>query len=88
MSIPAVIENRRHEPRRRTLLGAKILFNGGNSVLDAVVRDISSRGARLRIEGALLLPNEFKLTIAGESRPRRVAVRWRLEREMGVSFED
>lgn len=86
-SAPA-LQNRRQEPRRRTLLGAKIILHGGNSVLDAVVRDISSRGARLRLEGALVVPNEFRLRISGEAHPRLVSVKWRLRNEMGVSFED
>jgi hypothetical protein len=81
------LENRRQEPRRRTLLGAKIILHGGNSVLDAVVRDISSRGARLRLDGTLGVPNEFPLRINGEAHPRLVTVKWRLHNEMGVSFE-
>jgi hypothetical protein len=82
------LENRRQEPRRRTLLGAKVILNGGNSVLDAVVRDISSRGARLKLDGALIVPDEFLLRMTGEARPRRVSVKWRLHNEMGVAFED
>ena len=38
---------KRREPRTRTLKTARIVFNDGGSVIDCVVRNLSSQGALL-----------------------------------------
>ena len=49
--------------RGRTLLGAKIVFNSGRSILDCVVRELSKSGASATVESTIGIPNEFKLIL-------------------------
>lgn len=75
---------RRVEERTRTLVAAQI--NRTGRVIDCVVRDISAKGARLRVPDAGAVPQEFELLLkqTGECRPARV--RWRNGVEVGISF--
>ena len=70
--------------RRRVLKSAQIVFNGGHSTIDCVVRNVSDTGALVRIEGALNMPGEFDLIVDDVRRPCRVA--WRKVTELGVAF--
>lgn len=78
-------EERRDEPRRRAYLGGKLVFNANKSVLDCLVRNLSSKGAQVNVETTLGVPDEVMLAIAGEP-PRPCRVVWRRERQMGVEF--
>ena len=77
--------NKRDATRTRTLIGAKILFNGGHSVLDCVVRNLSSSGARLQIENALSAPAAFELAFS-DGRRFFCNVVWRKNGAIGVQF--
>lgn len=77
--------NKRGAMRTRTLIGAKILFNGGHSVLDCVARNLSSTGARLQIENALSAPATFKLVLS-DGRRFCCDVVWRKNGAIGVRF--
>lgn len=71
--------------RRRVLKGAKIVFNTRQSAIDCVVRNLSETGVRLRVDGALSVPDEFDLLIdTGERYACRV-VRRKMN-ELGVAF--
>ena len=48
---------------RRTFLGAKIIFNDRASVVDCVVRILSSSSAKLALAGTTGVPNDFELHI-------------------------
>jgi PilZ domain-containing protein len=54
---------RRQAVRRRTYRGAKVLLNSRSSVIDCVVRDMSSSGARLSFQDLQPLPQRFQLLI-------------------------
>ena len=71
--------------RKRTFIGGKVLFNGGGSVLDCVVKDLSDGGARLAVEGALAVPQEFNLRLS-DGRVFDCTVRWRQFGSLGVRF--
>ena len=75
---------KRAHDRLRLRVSAEITYAG--RVLDCVVRDISKRGARLRVLDASAVPDTFELLLkeTGESRPARV--RWRRKDEVGVEF--
>ena len=75
---------KRTEERTRVLAAAQITQAG--RIIDCVVRDISAKGARLRVPDAGAVPSEFELLLknSGEARPARV--RWRKGVEVGVSF--
>lgn len=83
------MEERRRARRLRALKGAKISFNGGNSVIDCLVRNQSETGARLKVEMTVALPERFSLAIVenGELVPQRdCEVAWRTATEIGVRF--
>ena len=71
--------------RKRTLLGAKIIFNDGHSVFDCLIRNLSDTGAMIQIENPLAAPNAFKLQLS-DDRLLACAVRWRKINSMGVEF--
>ncbi|MGY5776051.1 PilZ domain-containing protein [Rhizobium sp. LEGMi135b] len=71
--------------RKRTLLGAKIIFNDGHSVFDCLVRNLSDTGAMIQIENPLAAPNAFNLQLSDE-RLLPCTVRWRKINSMGVEF--
>jgi FixJ family two-component response regulator len=79
-------EERRSERRIRTLKQGKIIGGSGQTVFDCTVRDISARGARLRIDNHFAVPASFSLDIVGMGTIRRVTTRWQVGREVGVEF--
>ena len=75
---------KRAHDRLRLRVSAEITYAG--RIFDCVVRDISKRGARLRVLDASAVPDHFELLLkeTGETRPARV--RWRRKDEVGVEF--
>lgn len=71
--------------RKRTLLGAKIIFNDGHSVFDCIVRNLSDTGAMIQIENPLSAPNSFDLKLS-DNRLLGCQVRWRKINSIGVQF--
>jgi hypothetical protein len=76
------------EPRRRTLLGARVVFNNGNSTVDCQVRDVAEHGARLSLHGTVTLPDEFELHFLQQGDARRVRVVWQRGANIGVRYLD
>lgn len=75
----------RTSARKRTLLGAKIVFNGGHSIFDCVVRNLSDTGALIQMENPLSAPNAFDLQLS-DNRQLPCEVRWRKINSLGVEF--
>ena len=78
---------KKREPRK--LLGRKawITLDGGFAARQCVVHDISSAGAKIRIEGAASLPARLKLAFARDARTGRTCqVVWRRDNSAGVKF--
>lgn len=75
--------------RKRCYLKARFAFNNGCSTLDAILRDISSAGARAACDDMRLVPAEFDLFISGfggatsKRRARRI---WSDNGAMGIAF--
>ncbi|WP_375458328.1 PilZ domain-containing protein [uncultured Enterovirga sp.] len=79
------MEEHRRAQRHRTLKGAHIVFNGGASTIDCMVRDLSETGARLKIASPVGIPDQFMLSLdSGE--PHQCRVVWRRAKEIGVTF--
>jgi hypothetical protein len=87
-AVPQKSADQRRAPRLRALMGAKILFNQGNSSLDCLIRDISEGGARLSASQAVTLPDEFELFIPQKNATFRVRMVWRRSEGLGVSFSE
>jgi hypothetical protein len=76
----------RSAPRKRSILGARIVFHRRNSTLDCVVRDISATGANLILAGAGILPSEFNLEIPIKGQTLSAKVVWHKGNACGVRF--
>ena len=84
MLSPTQSENR-NTPRRSTLKGGRIVFNAGRSTINATVRNLSAKGAKLQVASVVGIPDTFDLLLDGHSRqPCRVV--WRTLKELGVEF--
>jgi len=77
---------RRHFPRRRALLGARIVFRGGLCSMDCYIVGISAGGATLRPDDPFACPKEFLLKPRLEP-PRKCEVVWKQDGLVGVRYE-
>jgi hypothetical protein len=75
---------RRHSPRKRTLKGGQIVFDGKRSVIDCTVVNMSDKGASLRLPSILGVPDTFELHIGGEVYAAWVV--WKRESTLGVMW--
>jgi hypothetical protein len=78
-------ENRRSE-RLKSLLRARIIFNGGNSTIDCVIKNVSAHGMRLEVADGLSIPGEFDLEVPHRGRTYRARLVWRGGGTIGVAF--
>jgi PilZ domain-containing protein len=60
--------------------------NGGWSLIDCTVCDLSEGGAKLQIDPALGIPSHFDLLFGNELEIIPVRIRWRRRNFMGVEF--
>lgn len=81
------IEERRRVPRRRSLLGARVIFNERQSTMTCRIRDMDENGARLAFDGPPMVPAEFELRVEQRDGRRRARRVWTKAREMGIEFE-
>jgi hypothetical protein len=78
-------ENRRSE-RLKSLLRARIIFNGGSSTIDCVIKNVSAHGMRLEVADGLSIPGEFDLEVPHKGRTYRARLVWRGGGTIGVAF--
>jgi hypothetical protein len=75
----------RDAQRRTTLKAGRIVFNAGRSTINATVRNMSGKGAKLQVASVVGIPDTFDLILdAGARQPCRVV--WRTLKELGVEF--
>ena len=79
--------NRRRVPRRRSFLGAQIIFRNGNCSMTCLIADVSETGALIRPLDMVLCPNKFVLRPRFDP-PRECEVVWRKGELLGVRFID
>src|SRR5262245_15332579 len=73
-------------PSGRVLLAARIMFNGGRSSIDCIVRNLFDTGAYLEIHAPLGIPERFDLAISGHGEARPCKLEWQTAQRLGVSF--
>ena len=73
-------------PRQRVLKRGQIVIANLCSAIDCTIRDISPKGARLRIAGHFMAPEEFELVMLGTQERKRVQTRWQSGKEIGALF--
>ena len=81
-----MIANRRIEMRTRVFHGARVVFNGRQSVMACTVRNWSQTGAMVRMSDWIALPETFELDIANTEESVRVRQCWRRGDDVGVVF--
>ena len=76
----------RAEHRSRTLKRGQVRIDGGKSLIDCTIRDLTETGAKLRFETVFPLPAQFELFIVDAKAiwPARSA--WQKANEAGVEF--
>lgn len=79
-------KERRAHTRHRVLKRGKIIINDLVSVVDCTVRDMSEGGARLRVNGVFVAPDNFVLDIVGSGIKRPVSTQWQCGTEIGVQY--
>ena len=80
------MEERRKNPRQRTLKAAKIVFHDRRTVLDCTARNLTQEGASLTVGNTVSLPDRFRLTIPADKFDRPCRVVWRKADRVGVQF--
>ncbi len=78
-------QDRRNAARRRVFKGAQIVFQDRASTIDCLVRDLSDRGARLKVESPIGIPDSFDLVLEAAT-VRNCRVTWRKASQIGVEF--
>jgi diguanylate cyclase (GGDEF)-like protein len=71
--------------RRRVLKRAQIVFKGREAVIDCVVLNLSDRGACLKVESPIGIPEAFDLVL-DHATVGNCRVAWRTATQIGVEF--
>ncbi len=80
--------NRRKSVRRAIGYNAKIVASDGSWERECRVLDVSQTGAKLAIERAAELPQDFVLALSAQGNAtRRCQVVWAEDAQIGVKFE-
>ena len=79
------MQERRKCARSRVLKSAKIVI-GGASVIDCVVRNVTSGGARLEVSNTIDLPEILAVTFDDCHSFRDCRLAWRTLSTVGVQF--
>jgi hypothetical protein len=80
-------QERRNEARRprRALNRARIAFKGRWATIDCAVFNISDRGACLKVESPIGIPDSFDLVL-DHAPVRGCRVTWRKATQIGIEF--
>ena len=76
----------RRSPRLKAIKSGQIIVEGADAALDCTIRNISERGAMLRFENDVDLPDEVQLVILSHDIHVRADVIWNRGAEAGIEF--
>jgi hypothetical protein len=79
-------EERRRAPRHRVLMRGMIVTSDLLSSMECTIRNLSSTGAGLRLDGLSPAPEQFELLFLRTGQRRRARVRWQNGADVGVEF--
>jgi uncharacterized protein YceH (UPF0502 family) len=80
------MSERRSSARQKSFLKGQIIFNNRRSVVECLIRDISSDGARLIMSQTGIIPDVIELYIPQKEETLRARVQRRADDEIGVAF--
>ena len=72
----------------RVLKSGKLIYNNSNSVVDCQIREISSKGCKIRVENSMGIPEHPMLQILDGKTKRQCQVAWKKLEEIGLEFID
>ncbi|MEM8646151.1 MAG: PilZ domain-containing protein [Pseudomonadota bacterium] len=72
----------------RVLKSGKLIYNNSNSVVDCQIREISSKGCKIRVENSIGIPEHPMLQILDGKTKRQCQVAWKKLEEIGLEFID
>jgi hypothetical protein len=79
---------RRSEPRRRSLLGATVVYGRRQCAMDCIVRNISPHGALVVFPNSAVIPSELELHIPHREQTFAARVVWRGHDRAGLALSD
>jgi hypothetical protein len=82
------MHDRRQLFRNRVYYGGELAFNGRNSTLTCIVRNFSTRGAKIVVEGCAVLPDKLDFTVERKGLSCVAHLVWRSRAEAGLVFAD
>jgi PilZ domain len=82
------MHDRRQLFRNRVYYGGELAFNGRNSTLTCIVRNFSTRGAKIEIEGSAVLPDKFDFTVERKGLSCLARLVWRNQTQAGLVFAE
>jgi hypothetical protein len=80
-------EDRRRQPRRRTLKSAQVMIDRKAPPLECIVRNLSDQGALLLLS-SLAVTDRFDLVLESDRTRHHCRVVWRALDRVGVEFEN
>ncbi|HEY7386023.1 MAG TPA: PilZ domain-containing protein [Beijerinckiaceae bacterium] len=80
-------DNKRIATRQRSFLKGRVIYNGGQTNLECLIRDISATGARLEFSSSVTLPDRFDLYLPHREETCKAHIQWRRGEEIGVAFD-
>lgn len=83
--LPPFAEGRR-TPRKRVILGGKIVYNEGSYTYDCRIRDLSEGGARVVVAIGLIIPTRVVLIDTRNGIAYESEVVWLKTPEFGLKF--
>lgn len=83
--LPPIAEGRK-TPRKRVILGAKIIYNEGAYTYDCRIRDLSEGGARVVLPAGLVIPTHVVLIDTRNGIAYVSEVVWLKAPEFGLKF--
>ena len=82
------MHDRRQLFRNRVYYGGELAFNGRQSTLTCIVRNFSTRGAKIDIEGCAVVPDQFDFSVERKGLSCLARLVWRSQTEAGLVFAD
>ena len=76
------------EPAHPIILSGEIIFNGGTSKLDCLIRSLTDDGAHLDLSNTVRVPGWFTLKIKQDERWLPARVTRRDDKSIDIEFDD
>ena len=81
------MDERRTQPRRRSLLGGRIAYNNNQCTFDGILRNVSDDGALIVFGDATATPSDVVLSVPNRQETRRARVVWSANGRAGLALE-